>query len=97
MARNLMGPWWGVGVSAWQLGVESAAVMTLRTMAIARNDAGSAAEANRMVTEKMEAAFALQRLALSGGLGMDPAHVSAKTLALYRRRVRANRRRLSKP
>ena len=49
-----------------------------------------------MVNEKIESGLALQALALTGGLG-DTAHgVATKTLAHYRRKVRANRRRLAK-
>ena len=96
MARNRINPWWDLGLGAWQLGMESASVMTLRTIALAQGGAASTTEANRMVTEKMEAAFALQTLALTGGLGVSPAQISAKTLAHYRKRVRANRRRLAK-
>jgi hypothetical protein len=49
-----------------------------------------------MVSEKVDAGLALQTLALTGGLGMTPAKASARTLAHYRRKVRANRRRLAK-
>jgi hypothetical protein len=53
-------------------------------------------EAQRMVVEKVEAALALQSLAISGGLGLSAHGVAAKSLAHYRRKVRANRRRLAK-
>ena len=49
-----------------------------------------------MVREKIEAGLALQAAALRGGLGLTPASASARTLAHYRRRVSANRRRLAK-
>jgi hypothetical protein len=49
-----------------------------------------------MVSEKVEAALDLQLRALTGGLGVTPASPSARTLAHYRRKPRANRRRLSK-
>jgi hypothetical protein len=51
-------------------------------------------EARRMISEKIEAGFALQALALTGGrLTADSA--AAKMVAHYRRKVRANRRRLA--
>ena len=48
-----------------------------------------------MVSEKVEAGVALQMLALTGGLGVTPHGAAAKTVAHYRRKVRANRRRLA--
>jgi hypothetical protein len=49
-----------------------------------------------MVDEKVTAAAQLQTKALTGALGFTGAGVAAKTLTHYRRKVRANRRRLSK-
>jgi hypothetical protein len=49
-----------------------------------------------MVSEKVDAAIALQARALTGGLGGTPASAAARTIAHYRRKVKANRRRLSK-
>ena len=96
MGRRRGNPWFGIGVDAWSLGLEASAVMGLRALKIAQGGPGSQAEAERMVAEKVEAAMALQVRALTGGLGGTPASVSARTLAHYRRKVRANRRRLSR-
>jgi len=49
-----------------------------------------------MVREKVDAAIALQAKALTGALGFGGPGAAAATLAHYRRKVRANRRRLSK-
>jgi hypothetical protein len=49
-----------------------------------------------MVSEKIEAGLALQALALTGGLGLTADGAATKMLAHYRRKVRANRRRLAK-
>ena len=49
-----------------------------------------------MVAEKIEAALSWQTLALTGGLGTTPQSAARKSLAHYRRRVHANRRRLAK-
>ena len=65
-------------------------------MKIAAGGVGAAAETDRMVREKVEAAAKLQALALTGALGVNAPRVAAKTLAHYRRKVRANRRRLAK-
>jgi hypothetical protein len=63
---------------------------------VALGGAAAQAEANLMVGEKIAAGLALGGLALTGGLGVNPAQASARTLAHYRRKVRANRRRLGK-
>ena len=68
----------------------------LRTLKLAAGGAAGEAEARRMVSEKIDAGVALQTLALTGGLGFTPQAAAAKTLTHYRRKVRANRRRLSR-
>ena len=95
MARKRLSPWFGVGLDAWRLGWDASAVIVLRTLEIAQGGASGRAEADLMVREKVAAGLALQAKALSGVLGATPAAVSARTLAHYRRKVAANRRRLS--
>ena len=89
--------WLSVGVEAWSLGLEAASVIGLRTIAIASGGPAADAEARRMVSEKVDAAVALQTLAVTGGLGFTALGAASKTLTLYRRKVKANRRRLSRP
>ncbi|HLZ82180.1 MAG TPA: hypothetical protein VKQ54_01350 [Caulobacteraceae bacterium] len=96
MKRTRGNPWFGISLDAWRLGMEASSVIGLRTLKIAQGGAVGLAEAERMVSEKIEAGLALQALAFSGGLGSTPASASARTLAHYRRKVNANRRRLSK-
>jgi len=96
MKRTRGNPWFGIGLDTWRLGMEASAVIGLRTLKIAQGGANGRAEAERMVSEKVNAGLALQALALTGGLGSTPASASARTLAHYRRRVNANRRRLSR-
>ena len=88
-------PWLRLGLDAWSLGAESSAVIGLRMMKMAAGGAAAEAEARRMVSEKVEAGLALQAMALTGGLGVTPHGAAAKTVAHYRRKVRANRRRLA--
>ena len=90
-------PWIAIGWNAWSLGLEAMAVIGLRTLKIAAGGAAGEAEAQRMVTEKVAAGLALQTMALSGDLGFTPEAAASRTLTHYRRKVRANRRRLSKP
>ncbi len=93
MARN---PWLRASLSAWSLALEASSIIALRTMKLAAGTAAAEAEARRMVNEKIEAGLALQTLALTGRLGRTPHSATTKTLAHYRRKVRANKRRLTK-
>jgi hypothetical protein len=95
MAR-LHNPWVGIGWNALSLGIEASSVIRLRSLKIAAGGPAAALEAKQMIAEKIDAAAALQAMAMSGGLGFTPAGVASKTLAHYRRKVRANRRRLTK-
>lgn len=95
MKRRLRNPWIAIGWSALSLGVEASAVIGLRSLKIAAGGPEAAAETERMLTEKVRAAVALQSLALRGGLGVTPTSAASKTIAHYRRKVHANRRRLS--
>jgi hypothetical protein len=91
-----MNPWFRIGMAAWSLGVEASSVIALRTLKIAAGGAAADAEARRMIGEKVEAGLALQTLALTGGLGVTPHGAAGRTLVHFRRKVRANRRRLVK-
>ncbi|MBA2920998.1 hypothetical protein GON01_03345 [Sphingomonas sp. MAH-20] len=77
---NPVSAWFSVGADVWLLCFEAAAH----------------AEAQRMVGEKMAALFELQQLAFAGKLGETAPDAVGKTIAHYRRAVRANRRRLTR-
>ena len=96
MRRKRGNPWIGIGLDAWRLGWAASAVIGLRTLRIAQGGERGRTEAELMVQEKVAAGLALQEKALSGGLGATPASVAARTLAHYQRKVRSNRRRLTK-
>ena len=86
--------WFHLSVSAMQLGFEAQSVIALRMMKMAAGGPAAEAEASRMVSEKTKAALDAQMQiglsAMSGRLDLAP----ARAIALYRRRVRANQRRL---
>jgi hypothetical protein len=90
-ARN---PWARLGWDTWMLGAEAATVIGLRCLKIAAGGAAGEREARLMVDEKVEAARALQTMAATGALGFTAPGVSDKTIKHYRRKVRANRKRL---
>jgi hypothetical protein len=94
--RRRTNPWLRIGLDAWSLGLEASSVIGLRAMKIAAGGPEADAEARRMISEKLDAALTLQTRALTGDLGFTPAEATAKSLTHYRRKVRANRRRLSK-
>ena len=94
--RSPYNPWLGVSLNAWALGVEASTVIGLRMMKMAAGGAAAELEAGRMVGEKVEAAVALQMRAMTVGLGPTAHGAAGKSIAHYRRKVRANRRRLSK-
>ena len=89
-------PWLRLGFNAWALGMEASAVIALRSLKMLSGTAAGEAEGRRMINEKIEAALALQSKALTGGLGLTAHGAASKTVAQYRRKVRANRRRLLK-
>lgn len=93
MLRN---PWFHLGLNVWSLSLEASSVIALRALKIAAGGMAAKVEARRMVSEKIEAGLALQRLALTGGLGLTGQSAASTTLAHYRRKVHANRRRLVK-
>ena len=89
-------PWLRVGWGAWSLGLEASSVIGLRLAKIAAGGAAGEAETRLMVAEKVDAGMALQVAALTGGLGYTPLSATAGAVSHYRRKVRANRRRLIK-
>ncbi len=89
-------PWFRIGFDAWLLGIEACSVIGMRTLKIAGGGVAAEAEARLMINEKIEAGWNLQGKALSGMLGLTTYRATARTLLHYRRKVRANQRRLAK-
>ncbi len=89
-ARN---PWLKLTYDAIQLGMEAQTVIGLRVMKAMTGGPGANAEASRMITEKIEATMELQTSLMANALN-EP-HVGAtKAVAMYRKKVQANRKRL---
>ena len=88
--------WLTIGFDTWMLGLEASTVVGLRMAKLASGGTAAETEGRRMVEEKVKALSELQMLALTGGLGLTSQRAASKSLAHYRRKVRANRRRLSK-
>jgi hypothetical protein len=89
-------PWIALGFDSWALGLEASTVIGLRALKLAAGGFVGAVESERMVREKVEAVARLQTMALAGDLGLSPLGAARKAVTHYRRKVRANRRRLAK-
>jgi hypothetical protein len=88
---NLFDNWF----EAARFGADVQRVMTLRVMRIASGGPGAAKEARDMMSEKL-AAFGESQVAAFSALAIGSSFdvAAAKAYAPYRRRVRANSRRL---
>jgi hypothetical protein len=78
------------------LAVESGQVVGLRMLAAVQGGPAWPAEARLMVDEKTRTAMDAQSLFMTSLLTGNAATAPTRALALYRRRVKANRRRLTK-
>ena len=78
----------------WSLTFEASHVVALRAFAIAAGGAHAQVEIDRMVEEKMKALWTLQSLFVTGALGFNTPTIATRSVAHYRKAVRANRRRL---
>jgi hypothetical protein len=88
---------WRQWLDVARLGLEAQHVIALRMMRMVSGDTRSKTEMRRMVTEKAAAVVASQMsagAALVSGKSLRTA--GKRAITPYRRRVRANRRRLSR-
>ena len=96
MARNEALEWMEIAAATMALALESAGVVGLRAAKGARGGRQATDEAWRMWSEKFTALAELQTRLIVGSLGYTPARATKGSLKHYRRKVRANRRRLSR-
>jgi hypothetical protein len=93
----MLNPWLSFGLKVWQIGLEAQSVIGLRMLRLAAGGARAEAEATRMVTEKILAVGEAQVTAAAAVVGGRKKHVVAgRALNVIGKRVRANRRRLSR-
>lgn len=93
----MFNPWLGVAYDAARLLFEAQWVVSARMSRIAAGGAVAETEVQRMVTEKTAAFMEAQIAAASVIAGGRKAPAAAKrALRVYRKRVRGNRRRLSR-
>jgi hypothetical protein len=86
--------WTGAGMDAWALSMEASTVIGLRMAKMAMGGPAAGDEAYLMLSEKMQSAVELQSALLTGRLGASPLAGTRKVLRHYRRKVKANRKRL---
>jgi hypothetical protein len=90
-------PWFALSLKAVQMGVEAQSVIALRMLRLALGGARGEAETTRMVTEKVAAAVEAQTVAAVAAMtGRQPHTVADKALGVFKKRVRANNRRLKR-
>ena len=89
--------WCALSLRTARLGWEAQSVIALRLMRLATSGPGSQAEARRMVTEKVAAVVEAQAAVVTATIEGAKGHrVAKKALGVYKKRVRANRRRLTR-
>ncbi|MBC2664659.1 hypothetical protein H7F51_03900 [Novosphingobium flavum] len=86
--------WLHLAFDSWLLACDAALVIWLRLGRLALMDKAALAEGELMVGEKLEAVWQLQWRALTGQLGTSQPAIARRSVAHYRRKVTANRRRL---
>jgi hypothetical protein len=88
--------WFALAYKTAQLGFEAQNVVALRLMRLAAGGTSSQTEARRMINEKFAALADAQITGTAAAMAGRPADVvSGRILNTYKKRVRANRRRLS--
>jgi hypothetical protein len=90
--------WWALSMQTARLGWEAQSVIALRLMRLAGQGSGSQTEARRMVTEKVVALAEAQPAMVAGVTTGGKSHrIAKKVSSVYKKRVRATRRRLTRP
>lgn len=87
-------PWASIVSNAIKLSVTAQTVIALRMARLAKGGAAARRESKRMVDEKIKAAFDANADAARSIASGKASQVPARTVALYRKRVQANLRRL---
>jgi len=86
---------WGLAGALAELALESQAVIGLRLLKLSRGGQGAVIEAQRMAAEKVTAFGQAAQHAMFAMMTGKTASLPSTTTALYRRKVKANRKRLS--
>ena len=93
MEFYMLNSWLALSFQAARLGWDAQNVMALRFIRLADGGASGQSEAYLMVTEKVAALAEATAVAIKGGKGNE---VAKMVLNVYQKRVRRNKRRLSR-
>jgi hypothetical protein len=93
---EVLSAWLALGFQAAQLGLDSQRVIVLRLIRLSGGGAAGFAEAQLTVTDKMAALTEAHVAVAAGAVTGDSRKSAAKVLRVFTKRVRANKRRLSK-
>jgi hypothetical protein len=89
--------WYSLSMQAARLAWDAQAVVALRCMQIARENArGRQSETHRMLTEKIAALTEAQAAAGTAAIRGSSHRVAKKALGVYKKRVRRNKLRLTR-
>lgn len=93
--RTSSSTWFDVGLDAWTLSLDCAAVIGLRVAKLSQGGAPALKEAQRMVTEKAESLVHVQAAMMTGSMGQTPEVFTDNLIRYLGSRVDANKKRLS--
>ncbi len=97
MTRRAARPdWYALGWQTWMLGLEASSVVAARMFKFAAGGDEARIELDKAVSEKVEAGPQLQAKLLALGPAVTPATAVKTALNVYKGKVTANRRRLSR-
>ena len=88
--------WFSLMTKMVQLGMAAQNVAVLRLMRLAAGGTSSQAEVRRMVSEKFAALAEAHIIGTTAAVTGRSANAAGKIFQIYQKRVRANRRRLSR-
>lgn len=89
--------WLRLSLNLWQASLEAQQVISLRLALLAGGGTSAGAEATRMVSEKISTLLEVHHAAVIAAMSGNTEQIPARTLAIYRRKIRANQRRLRAP
>ena len=92
----MINPWLALSFKALQLGLDAQNVVALRMLRLAARGSRMRTEASRMVSEKAEAIVEAQVVAATAAMGGQKDHIIAGKTLIFKKRLSANERRLSR-
>lgn len=93
----MFNPWFSLFFKTYQIGLDAQSVIALRMMRFATGGAAAPTEARRMIADKIAAGIEAGAVAVSSvASGQKNTVVARKVLRVLKKRVRANKRRLSR-